>query len=174
MLTDFILDDGFVGQTIGPQNGFVVEIIQPKGASKYSAPCWDESRAHWVSGYIELRGERDTRSLFSICPGQNNGPPGSWGRRRHWLLNASIPYAGAGLRVLCLPIGSEWLLTLSDTALSKRELEARATARQKEQLEKTINDLREDFAKKHGGRDAANLGELINQTPEREREHVGR
>ena len=110
--TDFIIDETFIGQTIGPSNGFIVALTRTK-AGPYDLAQWDEGRGVWKSGRLVLRGSRDIRDLICIDTQHGGGWASSWGHRDGVLANRSVPYAGE-LMVVCCPKLSVWELTLSD------------------------------------------------------------
>jgi hypothetical protein len=136
MLYDFTITDTFIGQTIGPNVGFLVDLKQVRGPSRYIAPAFDEGRQHWVSGYFQIRGALDHRDLVCVCPSQSPSAP--FGT---YVINKSIAYRGA-LTVLCVPVGSEWRMTLSDVALTQRELDERAEALRRKALEDHVAAIR--------------------------------
>ena len=138
MLTDFTIDDSFIGQTIGPADGgYLVDLKQTRGASRYEVPSWDEGRMIWRSAYCQLRGALDLRDLVCVCPSQSAAWPG-------YVVNKSIGYRGA-LTIRCLPIGSEWSLALSDAPLTQREMKERAEALRRKALKDHIMAVRKDF-----------------------------
>ena len=138
MLFKYDIDDTFIGQSIGPSDGgYLVDLKQTRGASRYVTPAFDEGRQHWVSAYCQLRGALDHRDLVCVNPSQAPAWPG-------YVLNRSIPYRGQ-LQVRCLPIGSEWSLALSDTPLTQREINERAEALRRQALEDYIIAVRKKF-----------------------------
>jgi hypothetical protein len=110
--TDFIIDETFIGQTIGPQNGFLVNLVRTK-AGPYDLAQWDEGRGVWKAGRLVLRGSRDIRDLICIDTQGGGGWASSWGHRDGVLTNSSLPFLG-DLRIVCVPKGSIWELMLSD------------------------------------------------------------
>lgn len=139
-IVDLALDDSFIGQTIGPAGGgFLVDLTQIK-AGRTETPCFSESRQHWVSAYIQLRGSRDFRDLFCLCPSQSPAPPQSTSSRHSHVVNNSLPYVG-DLQVRCLPKGSLWEIALSDTALTYKEKNERAKAMARKAIESQVAKL---------------------------------
>lgn len=61
---DFTITEANVGQTIGPENGFVTRLVRDR-APIYETPTFDEGRQVWTRGYLQLRGSRDVRDL--VC-----------------------------------------------------------------------------------------------------------
>jgi hypothetical protein len=134
-LFEFTLTDADVGTSIGPSDGgYLVDLKQTRGASRYMTPAFDEGRQHWVSAYCQLRGALDHRDLVCVNPSQSAAWPG-------YIVNKSIPYLGA-LTIRCLPIGSEWSLALSDAPLTQREINERAEALRRKALEDHIIAVR--------------------------------
>jgi hypothetical protein len=104
---DFVIDDQSVGQTIGPQDGFLVSLVVTQPPLKYVVADWDEGKMQWKSGYLQLRGSGDSQNIFCSNPHQ-------WGYLSKFLVqNHSLGYRG-GLVVVCVPKGAVFSLTLSD------------------------------------------------------------
>jgi hypothetical protein len=139
-LTELVLDDSYIGQTIGPQNGWLVDLVQTGRATKSVTPCFNEGKQHWVSAYIQLRGSKDVRDIFCLNPSQSPAPPLSTSKRHTHVVNDSIPYLG-DLIVKCLPAGSTWEIALSDTELTWKERDERAKAKQRKELEAAVAAL---------------------------------
>jgi hypothetical protein len=110
-LFDFTLDDQSVGQTIGPANGFLVNLTLQTPPSVYETPDHNPATQQYKSGYFVLRGSGDTQNLYCSLTG--------------YVSNAVVRSHGLGYRgdlvAICVPRGSTWLLTLSDVALSQKE-----------------------------------------------------
>jgi hypothetical protein len=64
-MTDFTIDETFVGQTIGPADGFLVNLVLTTPPPRYEIPEGDAGRGIWKRGYLQLRGSGDIRDL--IC-----------------------------------------------------------------------------------------------------------
>jgi hypothetical protein len=111
MMFDFTIDDQSVGQTIGPSNGFLVNLRMTQPPSVYETPDHNPGTQQFKSGYFVLRGSGDTRNLYCSLTGHFS-----------YVLvqNNSLGYRG-DLAVVSLPRGSTWSLTLSDVALSTKE-----------------------------------------------------
>ena len=143
-LFEYEVDDTFIGKTLTPENGFLVDCKQVRPASHYVAPYG--YNGVWVTGYFQIRGAFDQRDLICVCPAQSPAWPG-------YVVGRSIFYQG-GLRILCVPKGSLWRMTLSDVALSQRELRERGEGLQRKQLEEAIIAMRKDYDLKHPRRSA--------------------
>ena len=61
---DFVIDRSTVGQSIGPANGFLVDLRQTKSPVD-DGPSRCAPDGTWVSGKIQLRGSQDVRDV--IC-----------------------------------------------------------------------------------------------------------
>jgi hypothetical protein len=118
MLFDFTLDDTMVGQSIGPQNGFLVSLRQTQSQAAYETPSGDDGSGVWKSAYFVLRGSADIRDLFCANPSQG----GVVDPVKSWIVNSSLAYRGA-LIVRSVPRGSQWAITLSDVPVVKTATE---------------------------------------------------
>ena len=128
MITDYVLEDGHVGQVISAApNGFVVDISQSQSMQKNDYPQWSETGRHWKTCYFELRGSKSFQDIFAVCPSQSPAPPSTFGGRRYYLVSGSIPFYG-DLILLCLPRGSQWQVSISDVPLTRREQDGRTEA----------------------------------------------
>jgi hypothetical protein len=106
---EFVLDDTFVGQTIGPADGYLVNLSRTKSPSD-DGPPRAAPDGTWLSGKLQLRGTRDVRDL--VCT--DSLDVGSWiGRTKTIVANSSYPYNG-GLLVRAVPKGAVYEVTLSD------------------------------------------------------------
>jgi hypothetical protein len=139
-LTELVLDDSYIGKTIGPANGFLVDLVQTGRTTKSTTPCYNDTKQHWVSSYCQLRGSKDIRDIFCLNPSQSPAPPLSTSKRHTHVVNDSIPYLG-DLIVKCLPAGSTWEIALSDVELTWREKNERAKAKQRKELEAAVAAL---------------------------------
>jgi hypothetical protein len=101
---DFTLDDQSVGQTIGPANGFLVSLIMTTPPSKYEVPDHSAAAQQFTSGYFVLRASGDTQNIYCSLTGFISPVLA----RDH-----SLAYRG-DLKVVCVPKGSTWSVTLSD------------------------------------------------------------
>jgi hypothetical protein len=109
---DFTLDETSIGLALDPADGFLVSLSQTTPSSDRADPEWSASKQMWRTGYFVLKGERDTQAIYS-------NRSGAWvpqwiGDARILVSNASLDYHGR-LVVQCVPRGSTWSLTLSDT-----------------------------------------------------------
>jgi hypothetical protein len=111
MLTDFTITDADIGRTIGPRDGFLVSLTMAVAPSVYEVPDANPATQQFKSGYFTLRGSGDVRNLYNSLTG---------GLSPVLIQNHSLAYHG-DLKVVCVPRGSTWSITLSDVALSKQE-----------------------------------------------------
>jgi hypothetical protein len=117
MLFDFIIDDSFTGQVIGPENGFVVKLRRTK-AGPYDPPSFSETTQQFTSGRFVLRASGEFRNLVCIDAQGVGGWASHYGTVASVLESASIGYRGE-LMVVCCPKGSVWEITLSDVPFVK-------------------------------------------------------
>jgi hypothetical protein len=105
---DFVIDETFVGQAIGPANGFLVSLAVTAVPKVYETPNWDAGRLCWKTAYLQLRGSGDSQNIF-FCAN-----PHQWGFVSKFLVsNQSLSYRG-DLQIICVPRGAVFELTLSD------------------------------------------------------------
>jgi hypothetical protein len=109
---DYTLDETSIGMTIGPPNGFVVNLTRTQ-AGPYDPPQWSEGRQRWKAGRFVLRGSNDVRDLVCIDTQHGGGWASHGGLSDIVMGDASIDYAG-DLEIVCVPKGSTWTITLSD------------------------------------------------------------
>ena len=100
---DFTIDESSIGQTIGPTDGFLVNLIMT-APPVHEVPRWDEGKLRWVAGYFTLRGSRDVRDLYCSQTGFATNV---------LVRNHSLGYRG-DLAVVSAPRGSTWSITLAD------------------------------------------------------------
>jgi hypothetical protein len=110
---DFTITDADMGRSLGVPDGYLVTLIRTKAttAGTNEMPQFSEATQNWKAGYFVLRGSRDNRNLFAIAP-SDSLPSHVWAR------GASIGYRGE-LKVICVPRGSEWSVTLSDVPVPR-------------------------------------------------------
>jgi hypothetical protein len=111
MLTDFTIDDSFIGQTIGPPDGFLVSLSQSAPSSDRADPQFSISLGRYLTGYLQLRGERDHQAIY--CNRSGQWTPYWSGDNRVLISDQSLDYHGQ-LVVQCVPRGATYTLTLSD------------------------------------------------------------
>jgi hypothetical protein len=111
MLTDFTITDADIGRTIGPRDGFLVSLTMTAPPSVYETPDASAATQQFTSGYFTLRGSGDTQNLYCSLTGHLS---------KFLIANHSLGYRGE-LVVMCVPRGSQWSITVSDVALSKKE-----------------------------------------------------
>jgi hypothetical protein len=109
---DFVIDETFVGQTIGPSDGFIVKLRRTK-AGPYDPPAFSEAKQQWTAGRFVLRGSRDYRNLICIDTQSDGYWASQYAGTAEVLNNASVSYPGE-LQIICIPRGSVWEITLSD------------------------------------------------------------
>jgi hypothetical protein len=112
MKTDYVIDDSMVGQAFGPTNGFLVNLRLTTPSPSYATPEGDDGSGIWRSGYLQLRGSGDHKDLYCASPS-------SWGYLSKLLVgNQSLSDRG-DLRVLCVPRGAVFSVTLSDVPIDR-------------------------------------------------------
>ena len=102
-MLDFVIDETFVGQTIGPPDGYLVSLTM-QTPPIYETPEGNDGSGVWKRGYLQMRGSRDHRGLYCSQGGHIS---------KSLIANKSIPYNG-DLIIQCVPRGSVFNLTLSD------------------------------------------------------------
>ena len=117
MLTDFTIDETFIGQTIGPANAYLVNLSRTQAPTRYEIPDWDPGRQCWKTARFVLRGSGDFRDLCCIDAQSDGGWGGSG--TGFVLGHASISYRGE-LEVRCVPKGSQWKVTVQRYSLCSR------------------------------------------------------
>jgi hypothetical protein len=110
-LTDYTISDADIGSALDPPNGFLVNLSQTAPAVPDGEPQFSASKQVWLTGYFQIRGERDIQAVY--CSRSGTWVPQWIGDQRILISNASFPYAGR-LRIICVPKGSAWSVTLSD------------------------------------------------------------
>ena len=111
---DFTVDETSICQTIGPPDGLLVSLIM-RAAPIYEVPDWNQGTMKWRSGYLQLRGSRDTRDLICVNPAQNGMAFIGAAPNARLVTNNSLNYWG-DLIVACAPRGGVFAITLSDVA----------------------------------------------------------
>jgi hypothetical protein len=116
---NYQFSDANVGEMIGPPDGFLVDLAMTQGA-QYEQPDWDPGRLRWKTAYLVLRGQHDLKDLVCVSPQDNHGSF-CWRHNKQgvaigeMVVDGSPAYRGS-LVIGCVPRGSSWRLTLSDTA----------------------------------------------------------
>jgi hypothetical protein len=101
-----------MGATIGPVDGFVVNLKRTK-AGPYDPPSFSAATQQWTTGRLVLRGSRDFRNLMCIDTQSDGYWASQYSSTASVLISASVSYPGE-LIVVCVPKGSVWEITLSD------------------------------------------------------------
>ena len=109
---DFTIDQTFVGATIGPVDGFVVNLKRTL-AGPFDPPSFDESRQQFTAGRLVLRASGEFRNLVCIDTQSDGGWASQYSQTASVLSNASVGYRGE-LMIVCVPKGSVWEISLSD------------------------------------------------------------
>jgi hypothetical protein len=136
MTFDFVIDDSFVGQVIGPENGFVVNLKRTK-AGPYDPPSFSEAKQQFTTGRFVLRGSGEFRNFMCLDTQSDGGWASQYSSTASVLSNASVGYRGE-LMIVCVPKGSVWELTLSDQPFVRAPATDWLDA-----LAKRVNDQRE-------------------------------
>jgi hypothetical protein len=106
-LSEYTITDTMVGSVLPVPDGYLVSLTVTTSPAVYETPEGDAGSGEWKRGYLQLRGSRDYRDLY--C-----NSPHSWGYLSKLLVgNQSLSYRG-DLRVVCVPRGAVFSLTLSD------------------------------------------------------------
>lgn len=116
-LFDFTITDQNVGELIGPQAGYLVNLAMTTPPARLEIPSWDPGRQRWVSAYLVLRGQHDIRDLVCCNPSIDAGSFQWWGSEGRLLTNSSLFYRGT-LVIVCVPRGSVWAVSLSDIPIA--------------------------------------------------------
>jgi hypothetical protein len=104
MMYDFQISDANVGQTIGPQDGYLVSLVMQTPPSRYEVPDFNAAAQQYTSGYFVLRGSGDTQNIYCSLTGFVSPL---------LVRDHSLNYRGDP-KVACVPKGSVWSVTLSD------------------------------------------------------------
>jgi hypothetical protein len=109
---DFTLTEADIGTVIGPPSGFLVSLIKTQAPpTTDELPQWDAGRMRWKAGRFVLKASGDYQCLVSLA--LTDTLPS-----KTWASGASFAYVG-DLEVQCVPKGSTWSLTLSDTPIDR-------------------------------------------------------
>jgi hypothetical protein len=108
---DFTVDETNIGQTIGPANGYLVNLTRTQ-AGPYDPAQWSAAKQQWLTGRFVLRGSGDVKDLVCIDTQHGGGWASHGGLGDIVWGDANI--ALADLIVACVPRGSAWTVTLSD------------------------------------------------------------
>jgi hypothetical protein len=111
-LSEYTITDADVGRVLTPADGFLVTLRMTTPPAAYETPEGDDFTGIWRRGYLQLRASGDHKDLFCASPS-------SWGYVSKLLVgNQSLSYRG-DLRVVCVPRGSEFSVTLSDIPIDR-------------------------------------------------------
>ena len=108
---DFTVDES-IGKTIGPANGYLVNLTRTQ-AGPYDPAQWSAAKQQWLTGRFVLRGSGDVKDLVCIDTQHGGGWASHGGLGDIVWGDANIAHAG-DLIVACVPRGSVWTVTLSD------------------------------------------------------------
>jgi hypothetical protein len=111
---DYTLTDADVGRVLSIANGFLTDVRMTTPPSGYETPRWSEGAQKWLSAYFVLRGSGDYRDLVSFNPSQSGGVLAWSGSIGGLLTDGNLPFRG-DLTIVCLPRGSVWEVSVSDT-----------------------------------------------------------
>jgi hypothetical protein len=138
MTFDYVLTDADIGTSIGPVDGFLVDLSQTSPPTQNSPPQATPAGV-WTGGnYLQLRGEKDYRDLYCAQPATAFM---NWsGKRLFLVVNHSLPYRGQ-LAINAVPKGSTFAITLSDVELTWREKNERAKAMERKALEAMVAEI---------------------------------
>ena len=106
-----------MGQTIGPPDGFVVNLKRTK-AGPFDPVGFSEAKQQFTNGRFVLRASGEFRNLMCIDTQSDGGWASQYSSTAGVLTNASIGYRGE-LMVVCVPKGSVWEISLSDVPFVK-------------------------------------------------------
>lgn len=109
-LFEYLIDDSSIGAVLDPPNGFLSSLRRTQAGIR-EEPQFSASLQRWTSGYFVLRASGKSQNLIV---GPSDGIPSMI-----WAAGASYGYHGA-LKVVAVPRGSEWQLTLSDQPVAHR------------------------------------------------------
>ena len=111
--TEYILSDANVGMVFPEIDGYCLSLVRSRGANDRGRSSPNFSECHFV-----LRNSISPQNLF--CIDSHCQTPLRIGGAMYFLINAALQFHGE-LRVVSVPLGSEWELTLSDVFVPPRE-----------------------------------------------------
>jgi hypothetical protein len=106
------LTDADVGRAFPEIDGYLLSLVRSRSPNNRGALSPNFHESHFV-----LRDAQSTRNLF--CLDHLCRTPLIIGGAMYYLINASIRFYGE-LQLVCVPLGSEWELTLSDVFVQPR------------------------------------------------------
>jgi hypothetical protein len=116
--TTFTLDETFVGQVLGPPDGYITDLSMTQPPTSIENPYYDEGERRWKAGYFQLRATGENYDHICFDP-RSNGAAMSWAGGTGWLFtNRNVAYRG-NLIALAIPRGSVWSLVLSDIPVAR-------------------------------------------------------
>ena len=113
MITEFIVTDADVGLGFPSEYSFLVGLVRSRG------PAGDCYSRPWMERHFILRDEKSPQNLFCLDATTSGKTPLVIGGALMFIINNCIPFFGA-LRLVCVPAGSEWEVTLSDVYVAPR------------------------------------------------------
>lgn len=110
---EYIVTSSDVGRVFPIADGYLISLVQsrPPSGDAYARP--------WAERHLLLRDTRSPRALFSLDVTIARPPPLVIGRAYYWLTNSSIRFFG-DLRLVCMPVGAEFEIIISDIPVTPR------------------------------------------------------
>jgi len=111
-LTEYTITDADVGAALPITDGYLVSLRLVTPPPRYEVPEGNDGSGIWLRGYLQLRGSLDVRDIYCSSPH-------SWGNLSPVLIiNQSLGFRGQ-LKILCVPRGSVFSITLSDQPVDR-------------------------------------------------------
>jgi hypothetical protein len=112
-MTTFTITSADIGKTIGPPDGYLVDLHMAPGSGEYEPVQWDPGHQRYTGGWVTLKGSGDRNPLYSGSP---QSTPLSVLQTGALVVNANFPYTG-NLTIEAVPKGASFSITLSDTPI---------------------------------------------------------
>jgi hypothetical protein len=114
-MTDYQITDADIGRDLGVPDGYLVRLRRTRAPTpSHQTPDYDEGRRIWKSAYLQLRASGEAMDMACVSSQYGGGWAAHYGNGLATMWDdASIHYRG-DLKVLCVPRGSVWEVTLSD------------------------------------------------------------
>ena len=110
--TEYVLTEADVGRVFPERDGFCLSLVRSRGANDRGRSSPNFHETHFV-----LRNSKSPQNLF--CLDSHCQTPLRIGGALFFLNNASLQFLGE-LKLVSVPLGSEWELTLSDVYVPPR------------------------------------------------------